>query len=46
MSKKKKKRKDVQIIKKKYIMTNIDTQETDYSVYGILCLRVDTFKLY
>jgi hypothetical protein len=25
--------KHVQIMKKKYIMTNIDTQETDYSVY-------------
>ena len=24
---------NVQIIKRKYIMTNIDTQETDYSVY-------------
>jgi hypothetical protein len=26
-------KKNVQIIKRKYIMTNIDTQETDYSVY-------------
>ena len=25
-------KKNVQIIKRKYIMTNIDTQETDYSV--------------
>jgi len=29
---KKKFKKNVQIIKRKYIMTNIDTQETDYSV--------------
>ena len=28
------KKKTVQIIKRKYIMTNIDTQETDYSVYA------------
>ena len=27
------KKKNVQIIKRKYIMTNINTQETDYSVY-------------
>jgi hypothetical protein len=27
------KKKNVQIINRKYIMTNIDTQETDYSVY-------------
>ena len=26
-------KKNVQIIKRKYIMTNINTQETDYSVY-------------
>jgi hypothetical protein len=32
MFKKKKKKKNVQIVKRKYIMTNIDTQETDYSV--------------
>ena len=29
-----KKKKNDQIIKRKYIMTNIDTQETDYSVYS------------
>jgi hypothetical protein len=28
-----KQNKNVQIIKRKYIMTNIDTQETDHSVY-------------
>jgi len=27
------KKKNVQIIKRKYIMTNINTQKTDYSVY-------------
>ena len=27
-------KKNVKIIKRKYIMTNIDTQETDYSVYA------------
>jgi predicted permease len=31
--KKKGKKVNVQIIKRKYIMTNINTQETDYSVY-------------
>jgi hypothetical protein len=30
-------KKNVQIIKRKYIMTNIDTQETDYSVYTMWC---------
>ena len=29
-------KKNVQIIIWKYIMTNIDTQETDYSVYSML----------
>ena len=36
--KKQKKKKNVQIIKRKYIMTNIDTQETDYSVYADILL--------
>ena len=34
---------DVQIIKRKYIMTNIDTQETDYSVYITLTLQGQKF---
>jgi len=33
-----KKRENVQIIKR-YIMTNIDTQETDYSVYYVICMN-------
>ena len=32
------KKKNVQIIKRKYIMTNIDTQETQYSVYADILL--------
>ena len=35
---------DVQIIKRKYIMTNIDTQETDYSVYITLTLTLQSQK--
>ena len=35
---------DVQIIKRKYIMTNIDTQETDYSVYITLTLTLQGQK--
>ena len=34
--KKKEKKNNVQMIKWKYIMTNINTQETGYSVYGEL----------
>jgi hypothetical protein len=33
-------KKYVQIIKKKYIMTNIDTQETDYSVFFVIDVYV------
>ena len=37
----KNKNNNVQIIKRKYIMTNINTQETDYSVYdnALMCIN-------
>ena len=37
------KKKNVHIIKRKYIMTSIDTQETDYSVYSYIILSSHPF---
>ena len=40
----KKKKKKVQIIKRIYLMTNIDIQETDYSVYCMTCIDLFCFQ--
>jgi hypothetical protein len=45
VAEKKEKKMNVQIIKRKYIMTNINTQETDYSVYIVYRVISNKFDL-